>query len=168
MPSGLTGDHAAVEPATSSRSVPPRAPPAKLVSSSCLPGSGRASPPPRPLRTRTMAENRRGTSSVVGFPRPRPVRPSPVSRPTPSALPLSLTHGPALTAPYPPVSFPHSWAVWARSHVAPRARARLKSPSPAQLYENPFSFSFSLFSFSHLHIYLYVDILCTKNSPKNL
>jgi hypothetical protein len=172
MPSGLTGDHTAAEPATSSWSVPPRAPPAKLVPPPCSPGSGHASPPPRSLRTGTTTENRRGTSSAVGF------SPTPAGSPLPRQPPDAVgpphfsdawvrAHG-IVPAPARAVSPPRGPSGSARPRHRAPALDRNPPPLPGPTNRESLLFFFFSFSFSHLHIYLYVDILCTKNSLKNL
>jgi hypothetical protein len=106
-----------------------------------------AKPPPQSPGTGTATENRRGTSSAVGFSRLRPVRPLPRQttqrrQPSPLSSAWARAHGVR------PCHLLPSWAAWAHSAAAPCARARLGQNLPStQPTENPFSFSFSPFSF---------------------
>jgi hypothetical protein len=148
MPSGLTGDHAAAKPATSSWSVPPRAPPAKLVPPSCSPGSGRASPPPRPLRT--VAEPRRRSifPDSGRFP-PPPRQPADAIGPPPFSDAWARTRGVR------PRRLPSSWDVWASSPAAPRARrwAKIPPPPPGPANrESPLCFLLSFPIFTYMYI----------------
>jgi hypothetical protein len=136
-PVGLTGDLAAAGARHLTVDRPPKPPLAKLT------------PPPRPPRTRSLAENHRWNTDGQFF------------------LPVDgSSFSPWRRFPRP------------RWHVGPRPRRRLraaararlagsKSP-PVRLTEKSFSFSFFFLFPIFLYIYTHIDILCTKNSPNIL